>query len=314
MSPRRLLPQKRQGFTLIELLVVIAIIAILIGLLLPAVQKVREAAARMTCSNNLKQMSLAMHNFESTYQRIPALVGVYTGDVQNPNYYTRGVNAITALLPYIEQENLRKCMFDSTNSFYYAWWGGNPAGTNPYTQVVKTFVCPSDDSLTGGKNVRTGWAGSSYAANAMLFARTDPTGAMPVTGGSFDSGLSIGKIKDGSSNTIAFIEKRGDCLSGVTATDGGSLWGVEWAPWWPFVWCSWPGIDQPYLQTDNNIRPLIQPDDSTCDWHRPSTPHTAVTLVGLGDGSVRGMNANVSTLTLWRAAKPNDGQVLGSDW
>src|SRR3989440_947265 len=102
---------KNRGFTLIELLVVIAIIAILIGLLLPAVQKVREAAARMTCSNQLKQLGIAVHNFQSTYGRIPPCEGVATGDsnpygggTNNPSPTgTRGTTFFY-LLPYLEQD------------------------------------------------------------------------------------------------------------------------------------------------------------------------------------------------------------------
>src|SRR5213592_4180110 len=93
--------RRQPGFTLIELLVVIAIIAILIGLLLPAVQKVRDAAARIKCANNLKQIGLALHNYESSFKRFPE-AGVYPVGATSPDSYS----ALARILPYVEQANL----------------------------------------------------------------------------------------------------------------------------------------------------------------------------------------------------------------
>jgi len=298
--------KSRSGFTLIELLVVIAIIAILIGLLLPAVQKVREAAARTQSSNNLKQMALALHNIESAQGRIPALVGNYTNQPTNPYYNIRGTGAIVGLLPYIEQDNLYRSMYDGT--MYYAWWSGNPNGINPYSKPIKTFTSPADNSTSGGISARTTWATSSYAANAMLFASSDATGALT----NWDSALTIARISDGSSNTIAYTEKMGDCNSANATNNGGSFWGVEWSNFWPVVWFSPMGM--PYLQSDPNILPIKQPTDATCDWRRPSTPHVGGMLIAMADGSVRTVTSSVSASSLWLAAKPDDGQVLPSDW
>ena len=141
----------RRGFTLIELLVVIAIIAILIGLLLPAVQKVREAAARMTCSNNLKQIGLAIHNYESSYGKLPAAYTKLSSPDTDPNAQFAGRNVGLSLqanlLPYIEQGALYAKLNPNLSEFDTANIPPNGAhsGTNTaYASVVKTYLCPSD--------------------------------------------------------------------------------------------------------------------------------------------------------------------------
>jgi prepilin-type N-terminal cleavage/methylation domain-containing protein len=160
---------RRSAFTLIELLVVIAIIAILIGLLLPAVQKVREAAARTQCANNLKQISLAALNFESTYGRLPPggvvspnSTNVNPGAVSSPPVAGPYTGTLPFLLPYVEQDNVYKqidpTLFQFTTTTG-AWayntppfsTDGNMTGYNHIADThIKTFVCPSDNSQDSG--------------------------------------------------------------------------------------------------------------------------------------------------------------------
>ena len=223
--------RSRSGFTLIELLVVIAIIAILIGLLLPAVQKVREAAARTQCSNNLKQLGLAVHNYASAYNdKLPKgytflPVGsppVPAGAV--PANDNGGANMLVALFPFVEQDNLFRQVQTVGNT-----WGTSSTPVNYYQQVVKTFICPSDgsgnDNLTplvtsgNGNSASYGypaqpaqWAVSNYAWNYMLFA--SPTNPSNPWGG---SGVRINTMQDGTSNTIMFTERLASCTYPVSA-------------------------------------------------------------------------------------------------
>src|SRR5690242_2143834 len=133
---------RRTAFTLIELLVVIAIIAILVGLLLPAVQKVREAAARMSCQNNLKQIGVALHNYHSAYQKLP------------PGSNQAGFTVVTLLLPFMEQDNLYK-------TINFAASADDPLNAGPYGTPIKTLICPSD----AFGNLPQGLAGNNYFAN-----------------------------------------------------------------------------------------------------------------------------------------------------
>jgi len=205
VRPRRR-PRLSFGFTLVELLVVIAIIGILVGLLLPAVQSAREAARRMSCSNNLKQISLALHNYHSTYNRFPGI-----GDAID-----NGWSVQAQLLPYAEQSGLYDIVhFEAGLGRAASSEGFNPPNDQAAASVVSFFVCPSDDvpakkmvTYSRGANTYL-WehAGLSYAVNVGS-GTGDHVDYGTRTDGMFwvDSRTSFRDILDGTSSTIAFAE------------------------------------------------------------------------------------------------------------
>jgi prepilin-type N-terminal cleavage/methylation domain-containing protein len=191
-----------RGFTLIELLVVIAIIAILIGLLLPAVQKVREAAARINCSNNLKQISLGTVNCaDANKSFLPPSIGVYPGFMNQAPFNSNG-GTFLHILPYIEQDNLFKASLanpdpdgrNGNNPTYSQW-------TAPIqNSSVKTYRCPSDYTFGARSNL---YGRTSYGINGMVFAYN----YIGWTGTRAGLRLYPAGIPDGTSNTIFFTEK-----------------------------------------------------------------------------------------------------------
>jgi len=177
----------RRGFTLIELLVVIAIIAILIGLLLPAVQKVREAASRMRCTNNLKQLGVAFHSYESSSSKVvPAWSPDSGGGTFGSNAAVAGGNfsgtAHFFLLPHVEQDNL----FRLAN-------GNASSNSAVYAAKVNVFLCPSDSSLNSDTQ-RYGYSPTNYAINLLV---TDPRRSASL----------VNSMPDGTSQTILFTER-----------------------------------------------------------------------------------------------------------
>ncbi len=235
----------RPGFTLIELLVVIAIIAVLIGLLLPAVQKVREAAARLQSSNNLRQMGIAMASFEAAKKRLPPLISI-PGDVNNNSKMNVNGTIFTVLLPYIEQDNsyLKPLPGPGMNSEWVEPF--TAAGGTIRVQVIKTYVSPLDFTLQNGlvKVGATDYAGTSYAANAQAFGMPGSPSATTSNGAyRFAPGVErttkmtspantdarLAKpVKDGDSNTVAFVEKYGYCAGGGSTglPAGGGIWSL----------------------------------------------------------------------------------------
>jgi len=307
--------KKRHAFTLIELLVVIAIIAILIGLLLPAVQKVREAAARMSCSNNLKQMGVAIHNYASANQ--DKLPNSFTmPKLSNGQWVIPGYNFNVALLPYIEQNAL----WQASQAAGQPWSWSCPVPNTPtgslQSAVVKTFICPSDPTIQNGFSAYqiNGWAGSSYAHNYMLFGQIQAN--EPSTGWPSSTPVcTVANCQDGTSNTVAMTEKWAAC------NGGGNLWvwpgGNQW--WSAGDWGTSFANSNAWSPSPNNFSspPQFQPNPYTsanCDRSRPQTAHTGTAQTLMLDGSVRGVNASVSQATWWIAVVPNDGLPLPSNW
>ena len=236
LSPRSL--RRPRGFTLIELLVVIAIIAILIGLLLPAVQKVREAAARMSCSNNLKQIGIACHSYNDSNQHLPWGGSMGPGvDSNNTSASGFGPPWTVFILPYIEQGNLYTPYQQSITN-YTNWVNGIAGGSQDQnwramgSQKIKTYVCPSDPFSQTPCTVQQTWARGSYGGNAGPAYGSNNGSNSPGTGPSGYPGGGVLCInyaptmtqlegQDGTSNTIMVNEER-------SAPDAGDVRGA-WA-------------------------------------------------------------------------------------
>jgi prepilin-type N-terminal cleavage/methylation domain-containing protein len=224
----------RRAFTLIELLVVMAIIATLIGLLLPAVQKVRAAAARTYNLNQLHQLVLAIHNYESTKQKLPSTVGNDPGNVGFTNQLPAATTFHMQLLPYAEGDNIQKICYQMLSApmppynQIYAYNEVDPITLQPAkSYVFKPFTAKNDGSSPDGTVNFSGaiWGVSNFAGNSWVFGVPVPTlqtggnyGSMP-----YRSGFAIDDILDGTSNTIAFAEKHGSC-PGPSGNPYGSAW------------------------------------------------------------------------------------------
>jgi len=291
---------RRSGFTLFQLLVVLAVLAILIGLLLPAVQKVREAAARMQSSNNLKQIALATINYADANR------GMLPSGID-----ANGFSAFTHVLPYIEADNLYKSI-DLKKPF------DDKANAEARQSQVKVFLNPLDPVVT----VKAGWGATNYVGNDLVF----PAKANSLFPASFT---------DGTSNTILYAETlKGDggtkavtVRRQIVLLDKAALKDIkDDAGVKPFKdnkhisgdrCASW--MDGHFLQTTFNgrLRPNDERPDVSCAGEGGvSAVRSRLTIVqvGLADGSVRSVSQSISEAT-WRAAiTPAGGEVLGADW
>lgn len=340
--------QKRRAFTLVELLVVIAIIGILVGLLLPAVQAAREAARRMQCSNNLKQLALATHNYESAYKRFPGLTGSSSFSPQ------------ARVLPFIEQGNLQN-LIDFNQPLYVgpAWRASlNPVFRVPAATVVATFLCPSDSATPTRTTTDATGAAIDVAATNYMFSYGSGTGTnyddrYPTDGIVWeDSWARFGDISDGTSNTVLLSEALigdgevstvmpvGNLLHRRIASWGGSRGNPPPQPGFslggstisnpdlstivPSQISSYRGNrgeswirGVPYAVVSNGYltpnHPLPDVNVHGRGWFAPRSLHTGGVNMALADGSVHFISNNVDGQVHWWLHSRDGGEVFSHD-
>lgn len=317
---------EKRGFTLVELLVVIAIIAVLIGLLLPAVQMVRSAAQRTASSNNLKQFGLAGQMYNDANNILPqAATYVYNYNYQYPppkgsssygSYYLKEGTYFTAIAPYIEQAGLVKITstYPSTPAYY------NPYYIEEANTNLTIFNNPLDPTYGGSS---AGY--SSYAANETLMGRlynytytyngTNESSSEPNIN---TPALSIMQISDGTSNTILLAEKWSECY-GSTNINGVYHYNDYYAYYYSGYMYTYSSSsfnevinESPTFTNQASID--LHPLPSNCNGNNFQVNYNGYFQVCLCDGSVREVSGTLSPTTLANAINPQDGQVLGPDW
>ncbi len=318
-----------------ELLVVIAIIGILVGLLLPAVQAAREAARRMQCQNHLKQLGLAIHNYESAIKKIPAIGA-------NPYFFS--VHA--RLLPYLEQSNLLNLVDPREPLFFFSGVSTlNPVQAPAARTVVPFFVCPSEPQPVICTNYNSAeFAGTNYVANSGTGLGVYTDLRYPTDGVFWNSAdLKIGAVSDGLSNTLFMAES----LRGAGANASGTLpKNVEryassvtssirlisgqpgTNPHFNDAICaaatSWLGSrsiawiwgQAPQTTFNAYHPPNAKVPDCTAHgqgWFKASSQHTGLVNVVLGDGSVRSVSDGIA-LPLWRGLATRSGGEVVTDF
>lgn len=326
----KLSSRSRHGFTLVELLVVIAIIGILVGLLLPAVQAAREAARRMQCSNNLKQIGLAMHNYHDTFQVFPPgcidnnRATNSPGDAANNN---NGIGWATFLLPFIEQSPLHDQISIETGGFARSWQDKNADGSlsdpiDSAVVVIDAFVCPSDP-MSGINSDKSNLGKSNYLAIAGHSAVQTNTAGAPAgsKNGMFfeDSNRRFRDVTDGTSSTL-FVSER------TTKNDrvGSLQCGGTDCNWAGGIWIG-PRVIADTATWHTGLRLLDVTNvgggsltyglgRTTASWADDWSAkgcHPGGMQSTLGDGSVRFITETIDLVTYRDLHTPQDGNVIG---
>jgi len=320
--------QKRMAFTLIELLVVIAIIAILIGLLVPAVQKVREAAARTQTINNIKQCCTATHNFAGTYQTKMPING-YFG--------IRYSSVFGHLLPYVEQDNVYKLIVNNaagtninnvvtngTNASYSA------AVAAYYGAVIPSYQCPSDPTAaasTGLSTITAGYGTTSIASNGVLFngkpgAGTTTVAEFPPVPNTYNASqnpasapprLPATFASAGTSNVVMFATRYATCNTTDTIW---SIAGTQQGNFGPSYFTAIsPGGGVTTIQPAPQVSGAsANASIQTCSQKMVQAYNAAGAQCGMGDASVRSVSSAVASTTWNIVVNPTSTVVVPSDW
>lgn len=329
----------RRGFTLIELLVVIAIIAVLIALLLPAVQQAREAARRTQCKNNLKQLGLALHNYENTFSCLPPArmgLGFCTAGNTAPSRLdpqTKNFSGLAFLLPFIEQNNLHNQInFAGAAGNYVTTGNPVPAGLDSVATghavlamtTLPMLLCPSDSGAPIQANTAASYMPDLGADTSRSYAKTSYDLIAPDDGLRYcnlNSALSIetrylfaensftrfGACTDGLSNTFMMGEQTLETYNGRTPGWLHAGWvsvGVDPVGSWNLTYPR-QGINIWNYNNVSNVR------GRRASWYNCASLHTGGAQFLMGDGAVRFVSENIDLTSLTNLCRLADGRVIG---